>query len=68
MVPSRSLTASFVPLLVVVVLAGQELSAQLPSDAGQVWKTYDISPFVAKAGKGSAAIRPSVALRVSFIT
>ena len=53
MVPSRSLTASFVPLLVGVVLAGQELSAQLPSDAGQVWKTYDISPFVAKAGKGS---------------
>jgi hypothetical protein len=27
--------------------------AQLPADAGQVWKTYDISPFVKVAGAGS---------------
>jgi hypothetical protein len=28
-------------------------SAQVPADAGQVWKTYDIAPFVAQAGPGS---------------
>lgn len=27
--------------------------AQVPSDAGQVWKTYDIGPFVSVAGPGS---------------
>jgi hypothetical protein len=27
--------------------------AQVPADAGQVWKTYDIAPFVAQAGTGS---------------
>lgn len=27
--------------------------AQVPADAGQVWKTYDISPFVKQAGPGS---------------
>jgi len=26
--------------------------SQLPADAGQVWKTYDISPFVRQAGPG----------------
>ena len=26
---------------------------QLPADAGQVWKTYDIAPFVQQAGEGS---------------
>lgn len=35
-----------------VVLA-ETLHAQLPADDGQVWKTYDISPFVEQAGAGS---------------
>ena len=26
--------------------------SQIPADAGQVWKTYDIAPFVAQAGPG----------------
>ncbi len=26
---------------------------QIPADAGQVWKTYDIAPFVQQAGPGS---------------
>lgn len=30
-----------------------ELAAQLPADAGQVWQTYDIGPFVQVAGEGS---------------
>ena len=34
-------------------LAAGSLRAQLPADAGQVWKTYDISPFVRQAGPGS---------------
>ena len=28
-------------------------AAQLPADAGQVWQTYDIAPFVRVAGPGS---------------
>lgn len=28
-------------------------SAQIPADSGQVWKTYDIGPFVSRAGAGS---------------
>ena len=27
--------------------------AQVPADVGQVWKTYDIAPFVKQAGAGS---------------
>jgi len=42
----------------VLVLAGAvavcaHARAQLPSDAGQVWKTYDISPFVTQNGPGT---------------
>lgn len=29
------------------------LAAQIPSDSGQVWKTYDLGPFVAAAGPES---------------
>lgn len=28
-------------------------NANLPADAGQVWKTYDITPFVNRVGPGS---------------
>jgi len=34
-------------------LAAGHGAAQVPSDAGQVWKTYDIAQFVAAAGAGS---------------
>ncbi len=30
-----------------------DLGAQMPADSGQVWKTYDIAPFVKQAGVGS---------------
>lgn len=38
---------------VAAALAAGHGAAQVPSDAGQVWKTYDIAPFVAAAGAGS---------------
>jgi hypothetical protein len=40
-------------LFAMLVLPCGAAFAQLPSDAGQVWKTYDISPFVRLAGPGS---------------
>ncbi|NBW96819.1 MAG: hypothetical protein EBR28_08840, partial [Planctomycetia bacterium] len=39
-----------VPVACVVPVAA---AAQLPNDAGQVWRTYDISPFVNQNGPGS---------------
>jgi hypothetical protein len=38
---------------VACLLGPVSASAQLPSDAGQTWKTYDLSPFVKVAGAGS---------------
>lgn len=43
---------SFVSL-VVALLPVVGLAAELPADAGQVWQTYDIGPFVQVAGEGS---------------
>lgn len=41
-------------LLVLVACAAPGMTrAQLPSDDGQEWKTYDISPFVKQNGPGS---------------
>ena len=40
-------------VLVVAALAAARATAQVPADSGQVWKTYDIAPFVAVAGSGS---------------
>ncbi|HBB72962.1 MAG TPA: hypothetical protein DC048_00775 [Planctomycetaceae bacterium] len=40
-------------MLVVAALAAARAAAQVPADSGQVWKTYDIAPFVAVAGSGS---------------
>ena len=40
-------------VLVAAALAAARAAAQVPADAGQVWKTYDIAPFVAVAGSGS---------------
>jgi hypothetical protein len=40
-------------VLVVAALAAARAAAQVPADSGQVWKTYDIAPFVAVAGSGS---------------
>ena len=34
-------------------MVAEPLYAQLPADDGQVWKTYDISPYVEQAGAGS---------------
>jgi hypothetical protein len=45
--------ARFVVLAAVLVVSAQPLHAQLPADAGQEWKTYDIGPFVRQAGPGS---------------
>jgi hypothetical protein len=39
--------------LVLIFLPVVKLAAQLPADAGQVWQTYDIEPFVQVAGPGS---------------
>jgi len=36
-----------------VLLLPATARSQLPADAGQVWKTYDIAPFVRQAGPGS---------------
>jgi len=43
------------PLLAAVMIPAwaPPLRAQIPSDAGQVWKTYDLTAFVAAAGSGS---------------
>lgn len=40
-------------LLVAAAFAAARASAQVPADSGQVWRTYDIAPFVAVAGAGS---------------
>ena len=40
-------------MLVMAVVAPASAAAQLPADDGQVWKTFDISPFVERAGPGS---------------
>ena len=37
----------------ITLLAGGPLAAQIPSDVGQVWKTYDLQPFVTAAGPDS---------------
>ncbi|NBW85463.1 MAG: hypothetical protein EBR23_01185 [Planctomycetia bacterium] len=47
---------SFVALLTAWLWTAAALAtgqAQVPADAGQVWKTYDIAPFVKQAGPGS---------------
>jgi len=38
---------------IVWLVAGAPVVAQIPATAGQVWKTYDIAPFVQAAGPGS---------------
>ena len=40
-------------VLLVTAAAPRTVPAQVPSDIGQVWKTYDIAPFVRQAGTGS---------------
>jgi len=42
-----------VVVLIATAAAGLPLPAQVPADIGQVWKTYDIAPFVRQAGPGS---------------
>ena len=42
-----------IAVIVAALVMPVSLHAQLPADDGQVWKTYDISPFVALAGPGS---------------
>ena len=36
-----------------LLTAAAPLPAQIPGDKGQVWKTYDLGPFVTAAGPGS---------------
>jgi hypothetical protein len=46
----------FCPAILLAVLLGAACGparGQIPSDIGQVWKTYDLGPFVAMAGPGS---------------
>jgi len=50
---SRVQMAIAVILMAAWVSVPEGVYAQLPADNGQVWKTYDISPFVAQAGPGS---------------
>ena len=40
-------------LVLVACIVPGAAAAQLPSDAGQVWRTYDISAFVRQHGPGS---------------
>jgi len=40
-------------LVLVACVMPRDAAAQLPSDAGQVWRTYDISAFVKQHGPGS---------------
>jgi hypothetical protein len=40
-------------LLALSLVAAGPAAAQIPTDAGQVWKTYDLGPFVAAAGPDS---------------
>lgn len=47
----RQLAASI--LVFGCVAAAEPAVAQIPTDAGQVWKTYDLTPFVQAAGAGS---------------
>ena len=42
-----------IAVLVAALVGPASLHAQLPATDGQVWKTYDIAPFVALAGPGS---------------
>ena len=42
-----------IAVLVAALVGPASLHAQLPAADGQVWKTYDIAPFVALAGPGS---------------
>lgn len=48
-------TAWIMPVALALIAAamGRSSPGQLPADAGQVWKTYDIRPFVTVAGTGS---------------
>ncbi len=43
----------FVILATALVVPAPIVLGQLPADAGQVWKTYDLGPFVRQAGPGS---------------
>ncbi|MFM7290481.1 MAG: hypothetical protein ACKO6B_04525 [Planctomycetia bacterium] len=43
----------FVILAAALVVPAPVVLGQLPADAGQVWKTYDLGPFVRQAGPGS---------------
>lgn len=51
--PLRSSLPLRLALAVSATVVGVECPGQLPADAGQLWKTYDIGPFVAQAGAGS---------------
>lgn len=50
---SRSLRVVGVFIFVGVWTSALTCLAQVPADVGQVWKTYDIGPFVKQAGAGS---------------
>ena len=50
----RATPAGWGVAVMAACLAGAATAAaQIPADAGQVWKTYDIAPFVSRAGAGS---------------
>ena len=40
----------------VAIALAAEAAAQVPATAGQVWKTYDLGPFVKAAGPGSGRL------------
>jgi hypothetical protein len=52
LVPPRVTRRSAVVVMAALAAAGAA-RAQVPADSGQVWKTYDIAPFVQQAGPGS---------------
>ena len=50
---SRHRTLVLGTALAACLVGLHQVAAQLPNDAGQTWKTYDLEPFVKAAGAGS---------------
>jgi hypothetical protein len=50
---SRRYSARFALLVLAARIGTAVASAQIPSDIGQVWKTYDLAPFIAAASPGA---------------
>lgn len=50
---NRAYLAGVLIVAAAFMVGAEPLHAQLPADDGQIWKTYDIGPYVEQAGAGS---------------